>query len=193
MPGASIAALLLATATALVVLAATNWRWRLGALGLQYVAVFFLVSQSWPASLAVVKLLAGFMAASVLAVSRAGSRADVEMRRWPAEWVFRLLAAVLAFMAAASLVPRVLEAIPEMPAAQAWAGLVLVGLGLLNLGFSTRTLPVLASLLMFMAGFEVMYAAVEQSTLVAGLLALVNLGIALAGSYLLEVEQPGAA
>ena len=39
-------------------------------------------------------------------------------------------------------------------------------------------------LLSFLAGFEVVYAALELSVVVAGLLAVVNLGLALAGAYL---------
>lgn len=184
--------LILVVTTALVMLATFNWRWRLGALGLQYLGVFLLVAQVWAVPLAAVKLLAGFMAAMVLAIGRANSRAEFDVRRWPAEWAFRLLAAALVFMTVASLAPRMLAVVPEMGATQAWAGLLLAGIGLLNLSFSTRTLPVLVSLLSLLAGFEVLYAVVEESTLVAGLLALVNLGIALAGSYLLDAEAPEA-
>ena len=41
------------------------------------------------------------------------------------------------------------------------------------------------ALLTVLSGFEVIYAGVESSTLVAGLLAGINLGLALVGSYLL--------
>ena len=36
-----------------------------------------------------------------------------------------------------------------------------------------------------LAGFELLYATVEGSVLVAGLLAVINLGLALVGSYLM--------
>ncbi len=44
-------------------------------------------------------------------------------------------------------------------------------------------------LLTIFAGFEIMYAAVEASTLVAGLLAALNLAIALVAAYLLAAPQ----
>jgi hypothetical protein len=36
-----------------------------------------------------------------------------------------------------------------------------------------------------LTGFEILYAAIESSILVAGLLAVINLGLGIAGSYLL--------
>jgi hypothetical protein len=40
-----------------------------------------------------------------------------------------------------------------------------------------------------LAGFEILYAAVESSALVTALLAVVNLGLALAGAYFMNVNQ----
>ncbi len=40
-----------------------------------------------------------------------------------------------------------------------------------------------------MAGFEILYAAVESSTLVTALLVVVDLGLALAGAYFLNTAQ----
>ena len=44
----------------------------------------------------------------------------------------------------------------------------------------------LIGLLTTLSGFELIYAAVENSVLVTGLLAVVTLGLALVGAYLLE-------
>jgi len=44
-------------------------------------------------------------------------------------------------------------------------------------------------LLTVLGGFEVLYAVVETSILVTGLLAMANLGIALVGAYLLSVPE----
>lgn len=181
-------AAVLVSITAILLLSSPNWRWRLLALGVQYLGVFVLVAASWPGALAVVKLVAGWMAAAMLGFSRSSSRAAYEVRRWPTEWLFRSLAAALVFLAVVSLLPAALDSIPNLLPAQAWGGLTLMGVGLLMLGFSSRILPVFLSLLMFLSGFEILYAVVEISSLVAGLLALVNLGLALAGSYLLETE-----
>ncbi len=192
-PFLAVPAAILVGLTAIVLVGSPNWRWRILALSLQYVGVFVLAAVAWPPALAVVKLVAGWMAGALLGFSRSASPAAAEVRRWPVEWVFRSMAAVLVLLSVASVVPAVLAAIPGLSAAQAWGGLFLMGMGLLMLGFSTRTLPVILSLLMFLSGFEILYAAVEVSTLVAGLLAIVHLSLALVGSYLLETERPEAA
>ena len=67
--------------------------------------------------------------------------------------------------------------------------MLLIGMGLLNVGLSSQTLTSILGLLSIFAGFEILYAAVEASTLVAGLLATINLGIALVGAYLMVVPQ----
>jgi hypothetical protein len=68
---------------------------------------------------------------------------------------------------------------------QVWGGLILIGIGLLHLGLTAQPLRVVLGLLTVLSGFEILYAAVESATLVAGLLAGVNLGLALVGAYLL--------
>jgi hypothetical protein len=58
-------------------------------------------------------------------------------------------------------------------------------MGLLHLGVTNHILRVTIGLMTALSGFEILYATVENSVLVAGLLAIINLGLALAGSYLL--------
>ncbi len=60
---------------------------------------------------------------------------------------------------------------------------------MLQLGFTSQSLNVALGLLTVLAGFEILYAAVEISALVAGLLAGVNLGIALIGAYLINLAN----
>lgn len=64
-------------------------------------------------------------------------------------------------------------------------GLLLAGMGLIQLGVTADILKITFGLLTFMAGFEILYATVETSILLAGLLSIVNLGLALSGAYLL--------
>jgi hypothetical protein len=54
-------------------------------------------------------------------------------------------------------------------------------------------LRVTIGLLTALSGFEIIYAAIETSTLVTGLLAGVNLGLALAGAYLIIAPTMEAA
>ena len=60
--------------------------------------------------------------------------------------------------------------------------MLLAGIGLLHLGMTARPQRVVMGLLTVIAGFEVLYSGLERSVLVAGLLGVVNLGLALAGS-----------
>jgi hypothetical protein len=63
--------------------------------------------------------------------------------------------------------------------------LLLIGAGVVHLGVTSDTLNVILGLLTMLTGFEILYAAIESSILVAGLLAVTNLGLGIAGSYLL--------
>jgi hypothetical protein len=58
-------------------------------------------------------------------------------------------------------------------------------MGLLQLGMTAHILRVTIGLMIILSGFEILYSAVEGSVLVAALLAVINLGLALVGSYLL--------
>ena len=69
----------------------------------------------------------------------------------------------------------------------AWGSLLLMGMGLLQLGTSATPLRVVLGLLTVLAGFEIIYAAVESSTLVAALLSTINLSLALTGVYMLNM------
>ena len=181
--------------SAAFLLVSNNWRITIGALGVLYLGAFVLVANTWPADLAVVKLVTGWMAGSVLGMTSLNVETEdsIARRVWPTQSVFYIMAAALILAAVSTFIQPVLEWIPSMIAAQAWGGLALIGLGLLHLGFSARAMRVIVSLLTMLAGFEILYAVVEASTLVAGLLALVTLGIALAGAYLMltpKIEEP---
>jgi hypothetical protein len=63
-------------------------------------------------------------------------------------------------------------------------------MGLLHLGVTDRILQVTVGLMTVLAGFEILYTAVESSTLVAALLAAINLGLAMVGSYLMIASNP---
>jgi len=168
-----------------VILLTRSWRWRVGALALQYVGVFWLVALSWPVGLASIKLVVGWMAGAILGVSRI-DQLPSDRRRWPTEWMFLGLVMMLVFFSVSTIAPRFEGWLPANHSAQIWGGLLLIGSGLIHLGVASRGLRVIVSLLTALSGFEILYAVVENSTLVAGLLATVTLGIALVGAYLLS-------
>ncbi|MBN2043877.1 MAG: hypothetical protein JW757_02555 [Anaerolineales bacterium] len=190
---AIIAVILLGIAGGLMFLV-NSWRWRVAGLALMYLGVFWLVAISWPLGLAAIKMVVGWMAGAILGVSGVNLLPPTR-RRWPTEWIFLALAFLLVIVAVSRLAPVITDWFPGCHPAQAWGGLLLIGTGLIHLGVASRGLRTILSILTILAGFEILYAVVETSTLVAGLLAVVTLGLALTGAYLLgniyETENAG--
>ena len=184
----------LVSLTGIILLVSPDWRVSIAALAVQYFGVFVLVSMSWPLEMAIVKLVTGWMVCAVLALAKTGAPGRyIEEQGTIMIVLFRLLAAGLVGLVVASTAPRILVWIPEITIEQLLGGWVLIGLGLLHLGLTSSTLRVILGLLTVLAGFEILYAAVETSVLVAGLLAAVSLGLALVGAYLLVVPSLVAA
>ena len=180
-------AVILLGAASTALLLTRSWRVYVVSLAVQYLAVFWLVSVFWPVGLAVVKLVVGWMSSAVLASSGTASDLYDTKRGSLSGILFRLLAVIMVWVLSFSLVPAAVEWLPAtmMPL---WGGIMLIGMGALQLGMTTRTLRVVVGLLTILAGFEILYAVVETSVLVAGLLAAINLGVALVGSYLLTLQ-----
>ncbi len=184
----------LVSLTGIILLVSPDWRVSIAALVVQYFGVFVLVAMSWPLEMAIVKLVTGWMVCAVLALAKTGAPGRyIEEQGTIMIVLFRLLAAGLVGLVVASTAPRILVWIPEITIEQLLGGWVLIGLGLLHLGLTSSTLRVILGLLTVLAGFEILYAAVETSVLVAGLLAAVSLGLALVGAYLLVVPSLVAA
>ena len=102
--------------------------------------------------------------------------------------LFRVLVGGMVALVVFSLVPDVAvflnDYVEGVNIPQLGGGLLLLGMGLAMLGLTATPLRVALALLIMFSGFEILYAIVEDSTLVAGLLALVNLALASIGAYL---------
>ncbi|MFZ5878796.1 MAG: hypothetical protein ACOY0R_05460 [Chloroflexota bacterium] len=175
-----------------LLMAVRDWRWMLGLLAAAYLAVFLLVARHWPLGMAVVKLVTGWMAIAALGATRLSLLQPGEERgAFLVEGsFFRLSGSALVLLIAASGAPGIEKAIPGIGQPVIVGGLTLVGMGLFQLGMTSDALRVVIGLMMILAGFETIYAAVESSILVAALLSAANLGLALAGSYLLLRSLP---
>lgn len=207
-------AALLVTITAVLLLVVYDWRLSIGLLAIQYVGVSLLVSEAWPLGMAVTRLIAGWMAGAVLGMAMLSlpqsgqEQADIEarptrpvpvmgrFRLLPGEApspLFHLLAALLVGLAIGAESLQLNAWLPGISLVQAWGGLILIGLGLLKLGFHTQPLHVALGLLTLYSGFEVLYAALNASSLIAALTATLTLGLALTGAYLMLAPhmEPG--
>jgi len=149
--------------------------------------MFWMVGLHWPFGLASIKLVTGWMASAALGVTLMDlpEEDQADDSAWPQGRLFRLLAAAIVVVLVIAATPAVETIIPGISRPVIAGGLLLAGMGLLQLGLTAEVLRVILGLLTVMAGFELLYATVETSILLAGLLSIVNLGLALAGAYLM--------
>jgi hypothetical protein len=180
-------AAILVSLTSTYILIGRDWRYCIGALALQYIGVFLLVDASWPVEMAVAKMVAGWMAGAILGIA---------MTSAPDTWrnseksikfglFFRIFAAAILALTIASLVLHSDNWLSMISIPLRWGSFILISFGLLQVSLTSHPLRVIIGLLTSLSGFEIIYAAIETSTLVTGLLAGVNLGLALIGAYML--------
>lgn len=175
-------------ATSATILINRDWRVSLGALALQYIAVFWLVSRHLPFVMGSVKLIAGWMVVAALGMTRLGLTnldREEEDTFWPRGRWFQIILIMIVALVTAGATPRIEAAIPGLGLPVIAGGLLLIGAGVFHLGVTSDLLRVILGLLTMLAGFEIIYAAVESSILVTGFLAVTNLGLGIVGSYLL--------
>jgi uncharacterized membrane protein len=182
------AAALLLTGTLLLV--SRDWRFSVFVLALQYFGVFVLIALSWPFELAVIKLVTGWISGAILGLALVNTREEVQEEEvlTLSGSIFRVLLAVLALLIAYSVGLRLVVWLPELELEQAIGGMALILVGLIHLGLTSLPLRVVLGLLTVMSGFEILYAGIERSALVIGLLAFVSLGLAFTGAYMLVVS-----
>ncbi|MCB0101257.1 MAG: hypothetical protein H6635_02900 [Anaerolineales bacterium] len=164
-----------------------DWRFALGALALQYLAAFWLVSRHLPFAMSSIKLIAGWMTIAILGITRLNqTELDTDADTiHTGGTIFQAILMGIVALSAAGATPLIENAIPGMGLPVIMGGLALIGAGVINLGMTSDILRVTIGLLTMLSGFEIIYAAVESAILVTGLLALVNLGLGILGSYLL--------
>ena len=182
-------AVVLVSLTSIYNFISRDWRSSIACLALQYVGVFLLVIPSWPLEMALAKMLAGWMAGVILWVAMTFAP-DL----WPSSEksikfgaVFRILASIILALAVTSLVLQSQSWLSTITIPILWGSFMLIGMGLLQLSLTSHPLRVIIGLLTSLSGFEILYAAIETSTLVTGLLAVVTLGLSLVGAYLMIV------
>lgn len=180
-------AVILLIITSAGLLLVRDWRWSIILLAVQYLGMFVLTLQHWPIGMASVKVVAGWMSASILGMTRSGlSNEDPQNESiWPRGRLFRLFAAVIILLIVAVVTPSVDHIMADAGFPVTNGSLLLISMGLLHLGITARVLPVTIGLMTVLSGFEILYSSVESSVLVAALLAVINLGLALVGSYLM--------
>jgi hypothetical protein len=179
--------ILTTSAASIGLLLSREWRWSIGFLALQYFGAFWFVLQIWPLGLAIIKLISGLVVCLILETSQAGipSFSNPESS-WPEGRLFRLFAASLIVITSLAIAPQANNWLGINNISGAWVSLFLISMGLLQLGITIQPIRVIIALLTLLSGFEILYATIETSTLVAAMLVVINLGLSLVGIYLLN-------
>lgn len=178
--------LVLASSTTIII--SRDWRVSLGALAVQYLAAFWLVTRHLPFAMGTVKLIVGWMVVATLGMTRLGLT-NLEKEEQDTFWLggqwFRVVLMATVALVTVGSTPQIEAAIPGLGLPVIAGSLLLIGAGIVHLGVTSDPLRVTLGLLTMLAGFEILYAAVESAILVTGLLAVINLGLGVLGSYLL--------
>ena len=207
-------AVLIVLVTAAIIALFWDWRLALLALIVQYLVAGLLFTDLLDPRLAIIKILVGMFvclilymtarqvdygrvpddfSAEELARLRAGSK-QYQIGRWSLsrDIVVRTVATALALLLIISItrlsslrLPGVPEELPHINTAI----LTLMGLGLVGLAASRDPLPAGMGLFTFLAGFELYYAALDQSLAMLVGFAALNFAVALAIAYLAQARR----
>jgi hypothetical protein len=175
---------LLILASLLTMLVFDEWRRNVIALAVLYLGIFILLVQVFPLTLSAVKLITGWVSTLLLALTlpkeKYLSRPGLLSNR-----LFRALSLVLIWVIA-FLLARSISSSFQIMLEITFASMAIFTGGLLQLGMKGQPLSIILGILTLLAGFELLYASVETSVLINGLLAAINLLIALVGSIFAE-------
>jgi hypothetical protein len=202
--------------TAAAIFLTSDWRLSLTGLLVQYVLVGLTLTRFVKAEVAIVKVLVGVLAVSILYLSarrvqetRGSQETTTDGLQFlglhlgwqtgPLGLPLRVLTVIMVALAAIhffdayrSLLP-VLDAYNSMvPSDIAFVSMWLAAMGLIGLVLSGEPLRVAPAVLTILSAFDLVYAGLEPSLAVVGLVAALTLMAALAFAYLATVQGLGA-
>ena len=192
--------------TAAIIFLTSDWRLSLTALLVQYILIGLGLSTAVRLEVALVKILVGVLAVSILyltarRIQEASETLPIERDRprflgmsvgWeagPLGLPLRLLAVLLAALA----VLRVFNSfrLPMVSAGIAFAAIWLIAMGAIGLVLSGDPLRVTAALLTILGGFDLVHAQLEPSLAIVGFWSVLILLTALAFAYLAIARSLG--
>ncbi len=173
-------------AASLMLFVFLTWRRALIGLGALVLMAFIFYLQVWPFTMAAVKLITGWMVVAILFFSPIQEEAPQPGIN--GNQVFKIVALIFIWVVAFLITSKINQFFQIKPEIL-FAAIAVFGTGLLQLGMTTVPFYILTGILMVFTGFEILYASIETSILINGLLALMNLLVALVGSYLLSLNK----
>ncbi len=176
LPNISVIAVLVLVVVTTVILVLNNWRWISIAWVFQVFCVFWLTSLSWSIPESAVKLVGGWIAIAIVSSTHPMEEIQKESALLRDSFGFRFILAGMGWLLTFSISPEIQEIIPGRIEI-IWGGLMLLVGGILHIGLSANYLRSIIGLITFISGFEILYASVENSVLVSGLLTFLTIGL----------------
>lgn len=184
----TIVLLLASGVAALMILLSTDWRWTIAGLAITYLVAFLLVSRVWPLGLSAIKLVSGWLTCVLLSMSATPALFEENYFSVRSANLFRLFSTLFILMIVLAVAPGMNAWLP-IPYDHLVIGLLLIGMGVLQMGFSQIHFRIILGLLTLLIGFEILYAPLEGSALLAAILAGITLALGLIGSTVLRRGQ----
>ena len=181
--------LIVVVAACLIVVIRPGWRVLLTALLAFYFIQFVFLFYSTTTLFAAVNLIIGWMAAGVLGYSSHRAGLVDESHQLKAGATFRLLSEFFFILTGFALSRSASYWLTNIPFMAITAALILILTGILLLNYYHQSWQVISSLLVFLAGFELIYYLLESSLLVVMLLGLVKMAFAFTGSYVISLRR----
>jgi hypothetical protein len=198
--------------TAAVIFLTSDWRLSLTALLVQYVLVGLTLTRFIKAEVAIVKVLAGVLAVSILYLSARRIQDEIEgqenstdglqffglhlgWRTGPLGLPLRILVLIMVALAAIHFFDDYRALLPVLdadgstvPPGIAFVSMWLAATGMIGLVLSGESVRVVTAVLTILTAFDLVYAGLEPRLSIVGFVAALTLMAALAFAYLVTVE-----
>lgn len=165
--------------------------WRVAWLFVLYLPFAWLLTQVWPPLMAVLRLFTGWIVVASIGIAlqsaHGGETHDAPFGPDTAFFYLQSLVLVIAIGVGAT---RPFSSLLNAPAPLVIASVTLLGSGILLFGFNPTAFPYLLGILLFVNGFELLYAMIESSAFLLFLLTALNLLAGLAIAY--HLAEPAA-
>jgi hypothetical protein len=166
-----------------IILLLAEWRWRMALLAVVQLIGFILIVQIWPVALASVKLISGWMGVALMSATMASSDNIIQGESQPAAKVFKLMIAAFSWVVIAASIDRLNAWLP-ISYTNLFVGLIFFFCGIFYLSLISEINGIVVGLLIFLAGFDIIYSSLEGSALVTGIYGLIVILISFVSSIL---------
>lgn len=172
----AVIAVLILVITTTVLLLFNQWRWMSIAWAFQVFSVFWLTTLAWSIPESIVKLIGGWITIAIVSSTHPDIALEPDKENVSSGFGFRFLIAGMIWLLSFSISP-VIQSLIQARIEIIWGGMLLFASGLLQVGLAKNYIRTIIGLITFISGFEVMYASIESSVLVSGLLVFITIGL----------------